>query len=107
MKRCFATPFRCGPKNYRNKPLIGVDIGQCSRRNSSQKSKAAGDCLVHDHATKFAESTEPQKDQVVVSFGAADSVGESLSRTAFRLLAAIALLLAPSVALAHPGHGED
>src|ERR1019366_2203789 len=76
MKRCFATPFRCGPKNYRNKPLIGVDIGQCSRRNSSQKSKSAGDCLVHDHATKFAESTEPQKDQVVVSFGAADSVGE-------------------------------
>ena len=30
-----------------------------------------------------------------------------MSPTAFRLLAAIALLLAPSVALAHPGHGED
>ena len=29
-----------------------------------------------------------------------------MSRTAFRLLVAIALLLAPSVALAHPGHGE-
>jgi urease accessory protein len=28
-------------------------------------------------------------------------------RTAFRLLAAIALLLVPSVALAHTGHGED
>lgn len=30
-----------------------------------------------------------------------------MSRTTFRLLVAIALLLAPSVALAHPGHGED
>jgi urease accessory protein len=30
-----------------------------------------------------------------------------MSRTAFRLLVAIALLLAPSVASAHPGHGED
>lgn len=30
-----------------------------------------------------------------------------MSRTAFRLLVAIALLLAPSVALAHPGHGGD
>ena len=30
-----------------------------------------------------------------------------MSRTAFRLLVAIALLLAPSVASAHPGHVED
>lgn len=30
-----------------------------------------------------------------------------MSRTAFRLLMTVALLLAPSVAFAHPGHGED
>ena len=30
-----------------------------------------------------------------------------MSRTAFRLLLAISLLLAPGVALAHPGHGGD
>jgi len=29
-----------------------------------------------------------------------------MSRTAFRLLVTVALLLAPSVAFAHPGHGE-
>src|SRR5664280_906086 len=29
-----------------------------------------------------------------------------MSRTAFRLLMTVALLLAPSVAFAHPGHGE-
>jgi len=31
---------------------------------------------------------------------------EAMPRTAFRLLVTIALLLAPSVAFAHPGHGE-
>ncbi len=30
-----------------------------------------------------------------------------MPRTAFRLLVTVALLLAPSIALAHPGHGGD
>lgn len=30
-----------------------------------------------------------------------------MPRTAFRLLMTVALLLAPSIAFAHPGHGED
>jgi urease accessory protein len=30
-----------------------------------------------------------------------------MPRTAFRLLVTVALLLAPSIAFAHPGHGED
>jgi urease accessory protein len=61
----------------------------------------------HDHATEVVGLKQAQKNGSSSPPEREISKESAMSRTAFRLLLAITVLLAPSVALAHPGHGGD